>query len=637
MKFPKRTHRPLLSILLLACGFGHEAASQTNDLSGTTDDSVRNVLAVVANHQLRTLADPVGNYAPVYTLAAAQSSTNRPTGVEWEYAWGVTLYGLLRATEATGNTNLENFVLRHNLIAARQYWWLNSLKTTITNATPTQINNYLTSSTYNPALYQFFILDRLDYCGSMTLQLLEGALKHTPTMTNLQAFMAQTTANWIAGGGQARLPDGTLSRGTQVWADDLYMSCPFLIRWYQYTGNTNYLDDAVRQIINMAGYLQDTNGLWFHGYYNTTHTTNGHKWCRANGWAMVAATEVLSVMPTNHPSRSNVLNILTRHIEGIKSVQAPSGRWRQLLDRPELWEETSSSAMFTYCIARAVNRGWIDPANMAVARKGFIGVCENITTNGVVNGTCEGTSLSTDYNYYYNRAHTNSDERHGRGPVLLAGSEILSNPKLNIASTNDQVVVSWNGGITNDFFETSSNLTDWTTFAGTITVNSNWQNVATDTVSDQRFYRLLFPPPVYPTTPLEFEAESLSYATNGAAAAVSALDTNASGGYFVTLFGDGPGDYIEFTTTNVPVGTYRLKMPFKANSNHANMNLTVDGNSLGTTLDQYWPTNFYPLVDFGPVTFAADGNHALRLTTTGKSAASSSYTLTADKFMLFPQ
>jgi len=640
MMYARLTHKSLLGLLLLACSLVRETAAQTNDMSGTTDASIRNVVNVVGNHQLRTLADPVGNYTPVYTLSAAQSSTNRPTGVEWEYAWGVTLYGLLRSTEATGNTNLENFVLRHNLIAARQYWWLNSLKTTITDATASQINTFLRSISQNPALYQFFVLDRLDYCGSMTSQMLEGALKHTPTMTNLQALMAQTTANWIAGGGQARLPDGTLwrpERDHTIWGDDLYMSCPFLVRWYQYTGNTNYLDDAVRQIVNMAGYLQDTDGIWFHGYYTNTSSVNGYKWCRANGWAMVATTEVLSVMPTNHPARSNVLSILTRHIEGIKSVQAPSGRWRQLLDRPELWEETSSSAMFTYCIARAVNRGWIDPTNIAVARKGFVGVCENISTNGVIYQTCEGTSLSTSYTYYVDRNHSNADERHGRGPILLAGSEILSNARLNIASSNGQVVVDWTGATPADCFETSTNLADWTTFTGTVTLNSNWWHVATDAISDRRFYRLHFPPPAYPLPPFEFEAESLSYTTNGATAAVSSLDTNMSGGFFVTLSGDGPGDYIEFTITNVPAGTYRLKMPFKCSTNRALVNLTVDGNPLGTLLDQYWPSNFYPLVDFGPATFASTSDHALRLTVAGKSVASGNYTVTADKFMLFSQ
>ena len=97
------------------------------------------------------------------------------------------------------------------------------------------------------------------------------------------------------------------------------------------------------------------------------------------------------------------------------------------------------------------------------------------------------------------------------------------------------------------------------------------------------------------------------------------------------------GNYIEFTIPEVPAGPYRLLLAFKAGTNHAQMKLTCDGNALGTTLDQYWPTNFYPLVDFGVTDFPIMGNHAVRLTVSGKGNASANYTLTADKFTLLPQ
>ena len=136
---------------------------------------------------------------------------------------------------------------------------------------------------------------------------------------------------------------------------------------------------------------------------------------------------------------------------------------------------------------------------------------------------------------------------------------------------------------------------------------------------------------------MNFEAESLARTTNGAIATISAVDTNASGGYYVTLNGDGAGDYIEFTLTNVPAGTYHLKLVFRSGSNRGQLGLKLDGNSLGGTLDEYWPIGAYPLWDFGAVTFSSTGDHTIRFTVTGKNAASSSYTITADKFMLAPQ
>jgi rhamnogalacturonyl hydrolase YesR len=80
--------------------------------------------------------------------------------------------------------------------------------------------------------------------------------------------------------------------------------------------------------------------------------------------------------------------------------------------------------MFAYGIARAVNRGWIDASNMEVARNAFAGIAKNVTADGGVNGTCIGTNIGEDLDYYIKRARTD-DDLHGRGVVLLAGTELL--------------------------------------------------------------------------------------------------------------------------------------------------------------------------------------------------------------------
>jgi rhamnogalacturonyl hydrolase YesR len=138
--------------------------------------------------------------------------------------------------------------------------------------------------------------------------------------------------------------------------------------------------------------------------------------------------ETMSAMDKNDPLRPQVMAIFKKQIEGLKKVQAPDGMWRQVLDHPELWEETSCTAMFAYSIARAVNRGWISPDNMIVARRAFAAVARNVHPDGAVVGTCQGTSMSTDLDFYIHRARPD-DDPHGRGPVILAGAEILAADK----------------------------------------------------------------------------------------------------------------------------------------------------------------------------------------------------------------
>lgn len=138
----------------------------------------------------------------------------------------------------------------------------------------------------------------------------------------------------------------------------------------------------------------------------------------------VTLVETLSALPENSPRRPPLIKILSEQIEGLKKVQAPDGMWRQVLDKPELWEETSCTAMFAYGIARAANRGWIDATNMEVARKAFAGIAKNVTAEGVVKGTCQGTNIGEDLDFYIKRLRPD-DDLHGRGVVLLAGTEIL--------------------------------------------------------------------------------------------------------------------------------------------------------------------------------------------------------------------
>jgi rhamnogalacturonyl hydrolase YesR len=65
---------------------------------------------------------------------------------------------------------------------------------------------------------------------------------------------------------------------------------------------------------------------------------------------------------------------------------------------------------------------------MAVARQAFAGIAKNVTSDGIVKGTCQGTNIGQDLDYYIKREQPD-DDLHGRGPVLLAGTEILLGTK----------------------------------------------------------------------------------------------------------------------------------------------------------------------------------------------------------------
>jgi alpha-galactosidase len=139
--------------------------------------------------------------------------------------------------------------------------------------------------------------------------------------------------------------------------------------------------------------------------------------------------------------------------------------------------------------------------------------------------------------------------------------------------------------------------------------------------------------PAAPT--LDFEAENLAFVASGATAVITA-DSAASGGKWLQLSGNSTNDYIEVTLPSVAAGTYQIQLRWKANNNRGKMTLKIDGTQLGSTLDQYASAVSYKTTTFGTKALTA-GTHKLRLTITGKNAASSNYYASEDKWVLVKQ
>jgi unsaturated rhamnogalacturonyl hydrolase len=239
---------------------------------------------------------------------------------------------------------------------------------------------------------------------------------------------------------QLRLDDGTLARArpfhNSVWADDAYMGIPYLAEMGALTGDKSYFDDAAQQILHFADHLYvPQTGLFTH-HFNTSNPDYQptYYWGRANGWCTMAMVEVLDVLPEDHPLRGRILRLFRQHARALASLQSGDGLWHQLMDRTDSYTETSCSAMFTYCLARGVNKGWLDVSFAPVAQAGWNGLSARIDDQGHITGTCVGTGYADDYVYYYHRPEL--DDIHGYGPALLAGAEmirLIKNPNLRIA------------------------------------------------------------------------------------------------------------------------------------------------------------------------------------------------------------
>jgi unsaturated rhamnogalacturonyl hydrolase len=275
----------------------------------------------------------------------------------------------------------------------------------------------------------FFGMSNLDACGAMAAGLCDvDALAHRK---EYRAYLDKA-ADYISHK-QLRFPDGTLSRPQPrymtLWADDLFMSIPFLARMGKMTGDTKYFDDAIKQVENFNKYLYDERtGLFFHNYYSDLEVNGVAHWGRANGWLALAQCELLDNLPANHPKRPELVKFLLRQIIGYSRYQDPSGLWHQILDKPDSYLESSVTAMFTYAAAHAANQGWINTKYGAIAREGWKGLISKVTADGQVEDVCIGTNMDENISFYYTRPKELNDT-HGLGAFLMAGAEMIKTEK----------------------------------------------------------------------------------------------------------------------------------------------------------------------------------------------------------------
>ncbi|MGB7623882.1 MAG: glycoside hydrolase family 88 protein [Terriglobia bacterium] len=331
---------------------------------------------------------------------------------DWTYSMGVVLAGMLQVSEVTGDPRYQDYAFRNfNFI----FDHLDYFRRQAAQFGP-QRQGYR----------RLLDMRELDDGGAIGAALIKAyGKKKDPRYRAAIDRVADFISHQ-----QMRMKDGTLARPrpqpVSLWVDDLYMSVPFLAQMSQLTGDRAYLDDAARQVVQMSERLQNrTTGLYDHSWFENTAYDPHFYWGRGAGWALMAMAELLSVMPDDHPARARVLDIFQRGVEGAAAVQSGNGLWHQLLDKPDSYLETSASAMFTFAIARGVNRGWLSPVYAPVAQTGWQAIAKRVREDGRIEGICVGTTAAYDAVYYYNRP-TDPGAMQGYGPVLMAGAEVIA-------------------------------------------------------------------------------------------------------------------------------------------------------------------------------------------------------------------
>ncbi len=233
----------------------------------------------------------------------------------------------------------------------------------------------------------------------------------------------------------------------QTWLDGAYMAMPFYAEFARRFDEPGGFDDVADQIVLMAGHTRDPkSGLFYHGWDETRSQRwadpltgcSPHFWGRAMGWYAMTFPDVLDHFPQDHPQLGNLLAIFSGLAAAAIAVQdEASGVWYQVLDqgsRDGNYPEASASCMFVYALAKGVRKGYLDPAALVAARRGYDGILSQFVTvgdSGLVNlhsicsvGGLGGKPYRDGSFEYYVGEKVISNDLKGIGAFMLASLEM---------------------------------------------------------------------------------------------------------------------------------------------------------------------------------------------------------------------
>ena len=241
----------------------------------------------------------------------------------------------------------------------------------------------------------------------------------------LQLGKSMADTQWVAPWGNKATPEGQqyFEKGytwqTRLWIDDMYMITAVQAQAYRATGDVKYINRAAKEMVLYLDELQKPNGLFYHA------PDAPYFWGRGDGWMAAGMSELLRDLPKNNPDRPRIMKGYKIMMETLLKYQAEDGMWKQLIDDPSSWNETSCTGMFAFAMITGVKNGWLNKKTYGKAsRKAWLALISYIDDKNDVREVCEGTNKKNDHQYYLDRKR-NIGDMHGQAPVLWCASALL--------------------------------------------------------------------------------------------------------------------------------------------------------------------------------------------------------------------
>lgn len=305
-------------------------------------------------YQMQNLDDSGKNQNCKYNIVSMK---------QWEWPQGVALFAMFRYYEITGDEKMLDYLKK---------WY----------------GRYM-----EQGLPEVNVNTTCPMLGMTYLYEFTGDEKYFPLMENWCRAVVEELPRTEEGGIQHVTSDFRFDG--QLWDDTLYMAVLFLARMGVIKKDEELIQESIRQFLVHIKYLFDTEtGLFFHGWnFNGCHNFAKALWGRGNSWYTAGLVDYLSMVSVEKGVELYLLSTLKRQVKALAAVQAESGLWHTILNRPDTYLETSASSGFAYGILKAVRMGLISEEYEEIGMKAVQGVLEKIDEDGVVQGVSRGTPV----------------------------------------------------------------------------------------------------------------------------------------------------------------------------------------------------------------------------------------------------
>jgi rhamnogalacturonyl hydrolase YesR len=202
-------------------------------------------------------------------------------------------------------------------------------------------------------------------------------------------------------------------------SDSVFMVCPLLAKAGSFTGDGSFYAAALRHFDVMRKLCLRADGLYRHSPLDEA------AWGRGNAFPLLGLALTLSELSPAHGAFALLREAYAQHADRLLAVQTPDGAWRQVVDKPEAWEEFTATAMIGWAMRRGLRRKWLHGAQYERAVwEAWRAVMRRTGADGTLIDVCESTGKQKSLADYYNREAILGKDPRGGSMALQFAAEM---------------------------------------------------------------------------------------------------------------------------------------------------------------------------------------------------------------------